>query len=306
MRSIAFAMVLLGACGGGPTIEIPDGGSVGVGSAASVSHDLGPADDAAGATTVASDGGSTTPLDGTGNVFVYLTQATSSGYEYESTSVGATFYETVAGQGGVCSTAQHGGCTVTTCTGVSTSTTTPPQAGGGDVTISGGNDTETIVTDTNSTETISTLALLWMGGDALTVQSTGATVGPFMQSLVVPDPIVLTSPYLATDEPVALSRSEAIAIDWSGGISGDAVFRLGQSVGSTSVSAECRFPASQSHATFPVEVLQAFAVGASIGFSADTESTASSHVGNWLVTSGVYWNGVYDDGTNASGSMVLQ
>jgi hypothetical protein len=303
--ALLFAFPLAVACsdgrGGGtqsgsnPDLGIAHGGPVDGGGGANPDGAIAPSPDLAA------------PIDGYGNVGIYLTQASTSGTAYSSSSVMATFYEAVpaAPSGFSCTQSTIGGCLVSTCTGTSTGGgTTPPEAAAGDVTISGGSETITLHTDVGTHETQYSAALWWNGGQALSIYSTGATVGAFTDSLIVPEQIVVTSPYLPSSGSVAIVRTSGLALDWTGGVHGEAVFILGQSWSGGSTSAICRFPASQTHAAMDTAVLQKFAPGLA-SFSASTNAQHEQRVGNWQITSTAYFNSIYDDGRSAAGQLQL-
>jgi hypothetical protein len=245
-----------------------------------------------------------TPIEGYGTVYAYLTRATASTVEYESTAVGASFtYPSTTTSTASCTTTTVGDCEVTSCSGGGTGTT-PPGAAAGTVTVSGGSKTVTLQTSALGPVSESTNALYWNGGQLLSVSATGATVGAFNATLVVPQQIVVTHPYLPATGSVAISRTGGLTLDWSGGQAGQAVFVLAAGSASSSTSAICRYPASQTHAVLPAQVLSMFPAGLA-SFSASTQDRQEKRVGGWIVNLSSYFNAVYDTDRTVAGQLQL-
>jgi hypothetical protein len=245
-----------------------------------------------------------TPIEGYGTIYAYLTRATASTVEYESTAVGASFsYPSTSTSTATCTSTTVGDCEVTSCSGGSTGTT-PPGAAAGTVTVSGGAKTVTLQTSALGPVSESTNALYWNGGQTLSVSATGATVGAFNATLVVPQQIVVIHPYLPATGSVAISRSGGLTLDWSGGQAGQAVFVLAAGSGGSSTSAICRYPASQTHAVLPAQVLMMFPAGLA-SFSASTQDRQEKRVGGWIVNLSSYFNAVYDTDRTVAGQLQL-
>jgi hypothetical protein len=244
-------------------------------------------------------------LAGAGTAYVYLTHTTTSMVDLRSTTLGAAFYQALPSSPTTsCSITTDGACVVTVCVGTTPTAMTPPPAGGGDVTISGPNHSATLHTGSDSSEYQTTQSLYWSGGETLSFSSTGAVVGPFSDTLVVPNQIQVTSPYLPAGTTVPISRASGLTLQWSGGGAGEAVFTVGASYSGGSTGAVCRYPAAQSPQVVPSSVLSKIPSGVA-SFSASTQSTHDQLIGGWQVTALVYFNAVYDTGAIASGTLQL-
>lgn len=301
LRWVVLAVLGLSACSSDAGVDLTNARSDGEDGAASAgdgggdgSSVLGPAPDLA----------SPPSYDGFGSVFVFLNRIAVSGTPYDSTTVGATFYQAATGAGGgSCTSKTIDPCVVTQCTGTGAGTT-PHQAAAGEVTVSGPGKEVTLHTAFDSHETQSTSALWWHGGDALSISSTGATVAAFADSLTLPEQIVVSAPYLPQQGAVAITRSLGLSLSWQGGIHGDAVFTLAGGGIGASTSAVCRYPAAQGAAVLPATVLSQFPAGVA-SFSGATHSEHARPVGSWLVTSSASFNAVYDTGRTVAGQLEL-
>jgi hypothetical protein len=301
-RYLILGGCLLAACsnggGGGPGSPVGPEGTPVDGSSRDAPDGAAPADSAAAAPDLAP------PIAGYGNVFVYLTHSTSGSFDFRSTSVGATFYDAIPATGtATCNAVTDAECVVTACSGTSSSGTAT-EAAAGDVTVAGAGQTVMLHTALDSHQTVSAQTLYWTGGETLDITSTGATVGAFNDSLVVPSQIQVSAPYLPAGTAVPISRASGLTLNWTGGGAGDAVFILSAVGASGSVSAVCRYPASQPPKVMPASVLSLFPAGMA-SFSASTQAQHEQRVGAWQVTSLAYFNAVYDTGASVAGQLLL-
>jgi hypothetical protein len=247
-----------------------------------------------------------TPIEGYGTVYAYQTAAVASTIAYASTSVGASFfYAGSTTSTASCTQSVIAECQVTACTGGGTGPgMTPPGASAGTVTVSGGPKTVTLTTSAFGPVSESSNTRYWDGGQALTVTATGDTVGAFSATLLIPEQILVTHPYLPGTGSVPISRSAGLTLDWSGGVHGQAVFVLAAGDATGATSALCRYPAAQAHAVLPASVLSMFPAGLA-SFSASTADQHDQRVGNWQVTVSSSFNAVYDTGRTVAGQLQL-
>ena len=242
---------------------------------------------------------------GYGSVFVYLTHMVVASTSYDSSTVGAAFHEAVTQPtGATCVVTPIGECVVTACSGTASTGTTPPEDAAGTVTISGGSEVISLMTDTGSHQTQTTASLWWKGGDTVAISSTGATVKAFSGSLTIPEQVVVSAPYLPEQGAVQLTRASGLSLAWQGGAHGEAVFVIAAGTAGSSASATCRYPATHTQATIPSSVLMLLPAGAAT-FSASTQSRTEQTVGTWLVSYTSYFNAVYDTGRMAAGQLQL-
>lgn len=205
-----------------------------------------------------------------------------------SSVVSAAFSQTPGTPAGPCTTRTEGACSVSLCTAAA-STSTPRAAGS--LTVSGGTAPVTLTPNADDTYTAVTGATeLFAGGAALTFDATGASDGgvpAFSGMVTAPANAVLNTPALADGTPLAVSRTDPLALTWtaSGAVGMiDVRFAAALSDGGVA-SARCRFPVVDASGSIPAAAFTDFPAGGSGSFSFFVEAESGLTVsGGWNVS----------------------
>lgn len=230
-----------------------------------------------------------------GQIYVGETITIVGSQEYDSSYATAMFYERPVGSGNTsCTTSAFGACTVYDCPlgGAVADAGALRYAGAGTVRITGGFVDYTLATGPGAYVTQSTQSLLYDQGTVLSVSATGDEVPAFSnKTLTVPTTsFTVTSPNLSA--PLAVSRSQNLALAWSGASGRDvqvSVSTIQQNVRSVSIS--CTFPGSAGSATVPAGAMAKLlkANGGSItgALSVSSPVQTTFTAGSWAITFGL-------------------
>lgn len=156
-----------------------------------------------------------------------------------------------------CTVMMSGACLIQTCP---VSQPPPPFVSAGNLTLSGGARTITLMPRADKGYTVSSdgTQALWSGGEMLSFSATGADVPAFTASLVAPGPIAITSPTAPSGGgKLSVSRTSDLTMTWTGG--GSAQFRGGITAvynnGASSAAVVCTAPASAGSFTIPASLI---------------------------------------------------
>jgi hypothetical protein len=176
-----------------------------------------------------------------------------------SSAMEAFFWPTPYFTSPTCTYATSGSCVLSTCGLVK-----PPDGGyggfvsAGTLTLTGGAKTVTITPNPDGTYPpwSDTTAMLFTGGETLTLSASGATVSAFSTSLTAPAQILVSTPALpAPGSKLAVARSADFPMSWIGGGTGNAQAILSAITSTNRGDIVCTVPASKGALTIPASLL---------------------------------------------------
>lgn len=277
-----------GQAGGGGTDAGGDRGTAGGGGSGDSNTSGGGAAGSAGATALGGDAGSataggatgTTPIVKQGRVLLYsvtVDQAT------RRDAVYATFYTAASGQ---CTSVTIGACQVNLgCSqapepvSAGTLSVTSPEAG----TLPA--NAVTISPSANATYPSSALSGAFMGGEALHIAASGATVPAFSSDLTAPLPLLIDSPVPSNTGTISTTSAGALLLKFSRGAS-DVMLYAESSDGTI----ECYSDPGTSTLLIPQSAL----AGADTLYLY-TLSTRNLTSGDYAITTGILMNALTPD-----------
>ncbi|MGE5183770.1 MAG: hypothetical protein ACM31C_16975 [Acidobacteriota bacterium] len=200
-----------------------------------------------------------------------------------------------------CTTMRHvGPCDLVQCAAVA-----PPAASGGTITITGAALPLSLTPAADGTyaEYSTQTMPLFAGGESITFAAAGADVPAFTKTLSMPTKATITAPAKPTGY-LAISRTQDLAIGWSGGGSGLVqITLLGQL--STDPRLQCRFSAGAGAGVVPAAALATVSTGMA-AFAMASISDSEQDAGDWAIDVSGYFNAVWPDDSIVSGAASLQ
>ena len=148
----------------------------------------------------------------------------------------------------------------------------------GTIKISGGTKAIDLIPGADKTyDPVSGSAVLWNGGETLTVAGVGKDVPSFTTSLVAPSKLTVTMPTLPSSAAsLNVVRSAPFSATWTGASSGTVVLYFDAVTASNAFSATCTFKASAGSAQVPAAAFADFpAVDGSFNFYVKEVGVAS-------------------------------
>lgn len=204
--------------------------------------------------------------------------------------------------GNYCTTTQTiGACDVATCT-----TTAPPAASAGAITITGAAQPITLTPAADHTyATFMAQSPLFAGGETITFAAAGADVPAFSATITMPGKATITSPAKPTPQSpyLDINRTLDLTVKWTGGGTGKVQVALNSQ--SADKRLFCRFDAGAGTGTIQAAALATLDAGLG-GFAMASISVAPHVAGDWGVEVSSYFNAVWPDNAIVSGPTMFQ
>jgi hypothetical protein len=138
------------------------------------------------------------------------------------------------------------------------------------------------------------------GGESIAVHAAGADVPAFDGTLAhAPDQVTFTTPRASLE---AIGRRSDLTITWTAGQWGDVLVRIATM---SPLSVTCSAPTTAGALTVPSSALAQLAPGA-IDFQLDSEAAEDFAAGDWQIDLRGEFLGVFSDGTESDGIIMLQ
>jgi hypothetical protein len=151
-----------------------------------------------------------------------------------------------------------------------------PPMDSGQLSLSGGFMSETLMYEASGYPPLSLLETVWPAGFTVSVSATGATVPAWSASVVMPQVASIAAPDLASIP--TWSRTSDVTFTWQGGTHFVTI-----TVGSVSGLLECHFPATASSGTIPAAALAKLPPGMAVVSGSSTNRTVTN-AGDWEIS----------------------
>lgn len=253
------------------------------------------------------DGQCPPPIIGTGTISTVIESFTHAGQPVAISSVTAGFsLVTTTVPGGCAATTTMGQCRLYDCPiPVRRTPVIPPARSAGTLTFDGAAVPIALAPDAHDLYGYydNQSALVWSGGDTLTVTASGADVPPFQLSAVAPSLVTMTAPE-TPNARLTLDRTQDLTVSWSGGVTGTVQLALDANTATRLTEIVCEAPAAEGSVVVPQAALATLlAAPTTRWWSLTNIANVQQQVGGYLL----YWNlasfGGGSDGNIADGKL---
>lgn len=200
-------------------------------------------------------------------------------------------------------------CLVRVCTGRSAAPVAPfPHAGL--VTIAGGKKLVSLAAGAGGSYSLfQEAALLWEGGETLTLKAAGGDVPGFGASVTAPGVATITAPAVPpSNGSLTVTRASGLALSWTGGNTDIVATLQNSTTGNSDPSTTpfCTFPASAKSRTIPAAALAYLPAGPSSTLHVLSMSSTTVTAGDWKVRFEASANALSPAGKQYTVRMTLQ